>query len=83
MTIICRSREEIRDSLFKGNSSHNIEYMRRIEGDLMFRKMCFQAKASISLEHQITQAQIKASLEKTGSQVAKGLERVNQKEISL
>jgi len=63
--------------------SHNIEYMRRMDGDLMFRKMCSQDKASISLEHQIIQAQTKASLENTVSQVAKDLERINQKEYSL
>ncbi|HUX78500.1 MAG TPA: AAA family ATPase, partial [Alphaproteobacteria bacterium] len=63
--------------------SHNIEYMRRMDGDLMFRERCSQEKASMSFEHKIIQAQTKAFLENTVSQVAKDLEKVNQRELSL
>ncbi|HUX78508.1 MAG TPA: AAA family ATPase, partial [Alphaproteobacteria bacterium] len=63
--------------------SHNIEYMRRMDGDLMFRERCSQDKASISLEHQIVQAKMKASVENTVTLAAKDLERVTQREMSL
>jgi len=63
--------------------SHNLTYMRRMNGDEMLRDRCLQDKATIAMEYTAIQTQVKASLQHTISQMAKEVERENQKEMSL
>ena len=62
---------------------HVLEYLRRKEGDLMFRHLCSQNKAFHSLEEPSIQTQAKKSLEMATLQITKDLEKIHQREMSL
>lgn len=84
MAHISRELEKKYDtSSSKERSSHTLEYLRRKEGDLMFRHLCSQDKAFHSLEDHSIQTQAKKSLETFTLQIAKDLEKIHQREMSL
>ncbi len=75
--------EKYRNLDEKDMGSHNLAYMRRMNGDSMFRERCHEDKEIIALEYKADQIQARTSLEHTVSQVNREIEKEHQKEISL
>ncbi|OJW47894.1 MAG: hypothetical protein BGO67_03115 [Alphaproteobacteria bacterium 41-28] len=84
MVQISRELEERKEFLSKdGQSSHEIHYLVRQEGDLLLRDISSHGKIPSSLDLHHIQAQAKESLEKTSQQLAQDLSKIHQRELSL
>ncbi|MBS0271766.1 MAG: AAA family ATPase [Proteobacteria bacterium] len=63
--------------------SYHIAYMRRIEGDSLFRFRCLENRTTISLERQMIKTQEKASLEIQKQQTQQEISRQKERDFSL
>jgi hypothetical protein len=80
MAAITRKLEEKYPAhLEKEMGSHNVTYMRRIEGDNLMREHCYQERAAISLEHK----QEKIALDTQKQQIAQRFVKQQEREFSL
>jgi hypothetical protein len=63
--------------------THNITYMRRMNGDSMFRERCYEAKASIAQTRDIIKMQEKSLLEVQKQRIEQDILRQKERDFSL
>ncbi|MBY0293106.1 MAG: hypothetical protein K2W92_07465, partial [Alphaproteobacteria bacterium] len=63
--------------------SHEVEFLRRKEGDFLFRNTSFEGKLPYGQENRHVQTQAKASLEITTLTITRELLRINERDLSL
>lgn len=67
----------------KDVGSHNLTYLRRMNGDAMFREQCYEAKASIAQEHDIIKMQEKALLKSQQQRIEQETMRQKERDFSM
>ncbi|HBW24613.1 MAG TPA: hypothetical protein DER04_06380 [Holosporales bacterium] len=68
---------------YKAKETQTDIYLRRQEGDLLFRQMSIPDKSPVSPDMNKTQDQAKVSLESISLQMARDLQKMNQMELGL
>lgn len=63
--------------------SHNLTYLRRMNGDSMFRERCYEAKASIAQERDIIKMQEKAQLRVQQQRLEQEVTRQKERDFSM
>lgn len=63
--------------------SHNLTYLRRMNGDAMLQERCYEAKASIAQEQNIIKIQEKALLEAQKQRIVQEVLRQKERDFSM
>ncbi len=67
----------------KEAGSHNTTYLRRMNGDAMFRERCYEAKASITQERDTIKMQERALLEAQKQRIEQEVIRQKERDLSM
>lgn len=82
MAEIARQLEDKSITPFE-KDSHNLTYLRRMNGDAMFRERCYEAKASITQERDIIKMQENALLEVQKQRIEQEVMRQKERDFSM
>ncbi|MBP6951535.1 MAG: AAA family ATPase [Alphaproteobacteria bacterium] len=75
--------EKYPDFLEKDLGSHNLTYLRRMNGDLMFREGCYNNRHSIAQEHDMLKMQEKTLLEVQKQRIEQEVSRQKERDFSM
>jgi Ti-type conjugative transfer relaxase TraA len=75
--------EKYPDSFEKDLGSHNLIYLRRMNGDSMFRERCYESRHSIAHEQEMFKIQEKALLEVQKQHIENEISRQKEREFSM
>ncbi len=67
----------------KDIGSHNLTYLRRMNGDSMFRERCYEDRHSIAQEHDMLKMQEKALLKIQEQQIRQEISRQKERDFSM
>lgn len=83
MAEIARQLEGKSIAIEKEVGSHNVTYLRRMNGDALFRERCYEAKASIAQERDTLKMQEKALLEVQRQRIEQEVTRQKERDFSM
>jgi len=75
--------EKYPDSLEREAGSHNLTYLRRMNGDSMFRERCYDDRHSITQERDIIKMQEKALFEVQKQRIEQEVSRQKERDFSM
>jgi hypothetical protein len=71
------------DSLEKDLGSHNLVYLRRMNGDSLFRDRCCENRHAITQEQEMVKMQEKAMLEMQKQRIEQEVTRQKERDFSI